>query len=163
MSGPITPSLPQRITFAAVTSGDFEELVSLRTAAMRESLERVGRFDPERARERLKNSFYPDSTRFVLFDNQKVGFYTFRPLDGSLRLEHLYVHPSQQSQGIGSCVLNILFAVADDQKLSVKVGALKESASNRFYLRYGFVKQSEDAWDIYYMRPAISDAAAASV
>jgi GNAT superfamily N-acetyltransferase len=163
MSGSITLSVPQRVSFAAVTAGDFDELVMLRIAAMRESLERVGRFDPVRARERLKNSFYPEHTRFVLLDNQKVGFYTFRPLEESFQLEHLYVQPAQQSQGIGSYVLSVLFGQADEQKSSVKVGALKESASNQFYQRHGFVKQSEDTWDIYYVRPSASKATASSV
>ena len=34
----------------AVSEADFEDLLALRIAAMRESLERLGRFDPERAR-----------------------------------------------------------------------------------------------------------------
>jgi hypothetical protein len=40
------------IVFFPVLAADFDSLVALRIAAMRESLERVGRFDPERARER---------------------------------------------------------------------------------------------------------------
>jgi cytosine/adenosine deaminase-related metal-dependent hydrolase len=44
------PQMPVgNITFSAVSNGDFDELVALRIAAMRESFERVGRFDPERA------------------------------------------------------------------------------------------------------------------
>jgi hypothetical protein len=50
-------------------------------------------------------------------------------------------------------VLRQLLARADAERLPVQVGALKESASNRFYLRHGFLKESEDAWDIHYVRP----------
>jgi len=57
---------PINVELAPVAEGDFEELAGLRIAAMRESLERMGRFDPERARERLRSSFVPERTRFVV-------------------------------------------------------------------------------------------------
>ncbi len=153
MSPPPNPDLAQRVTFAPATADDFDELVALRIAAMRESLERVGRFDSLRARERLRNSFYPEHTQFVLLDGKKIGFYTFRPLPEHYQLDHLYVHPACQSRGVGSHVLHRLLAQADARGLPVQLGALRESASNRFYQRHGFVKKSEDAWDIYYARP----------
>ena len=141
-----------RITFCSVTEADFEELVALRFAAMRESLERVGRVDPERARQRLRNSFHPEHTQVIVFNGQRVGFYTFRPDDEGFHLDHLYVHPDHQSQGIGSEVLRHLLSLADARQLPVHLGALRNSLSNRFYQRHGFVKTGEDEWDIYYAR-----------
>jgi ribosomal protein S18 acetylase RimI-like enzyme len=144
---------PAKITFAAVSAEDFEELLALRIAAMRESLEAVGRFNPERARERLRKSFYPEHTAFIVGDGQRIGFYTLRPADdGGLQLDHLYVHPTFQSQGIGSKVLRHLLALADARGMSVSLGALRDSLSNRFYQRHGFVQTAEDEWDIYYLR-----------
>jgi hypothetical protein len=70
-----------------------------------------------------------------------------------LSLDHLYLHPDFQSRGIGGFVLKHLFAEADQNATPIKVGALKESASNRFYQRYGFEKTGESDWDIYYVRP----------
>lgn len=119
---------------------------------MRESLERVGRFDPERARERLRNSFHPEHTQFILFEGQRVGFYTFRPAAECFHLDHLYVHPACQSRGVGAFVLRRLLAEGDARKLPVRLGALRDSPSNRFYQRHGFVQTAEDAWDIYYVR-----------
>lgn len=49
------------VTFETVLESDFEELVDFRMAAMRESLERVGRFDPTRARERLRSTFLTET------------------------------------------------------------------------------------------------------
>lgn len=147
------PSLSERVTFSAATAEDFEALLALRIAAMRESLERVGRFDPERARERLRQSFRPEHTSFVLLAGERIGFYAFRPAEDGFHLDHLYVHPSHQSGGIGSHVLRQLLAQADAAQKPVRLGALRESASHRFYQRHGFVQVSEDAWDIYYVRP----------
>jgi hypothetical protein len=50
---PYTDRAPQGLSLAPAGEGDFEALLALRMAAMRESLEKVGRFDPQRARERL--------------------------------------------------------------------------------------------------------------
>jgi ribosomal protein S18 acetylase RimI-like enzyme len=144
--------LSTRVTFSAVSVADFEEMVAFRIAAMRESLERVGRFDAERARERLRKSFQPAQSEFILLDGQRVGFYTFRPEQDGFHLDHLYVHPSFQSRGIGSHVLRHLLAQSDARKEPVYLGALRDSPSNRFYLRHGFIQTAEDEWDIYYQR-----------
>lgn len=146
--------ISQRVTCIVVTSEDFEELVTFRIAAMRDSLERVGRFDPVCARERLAKSFYPEHTRFILLDGTKVGFYTFRPMESYYQLDHFYVHPSYQSQGIGSYILHQLLACSDSFRLPVQLTALRNSEANLFYQRYGFVKTTEDEWDIHYIRPA---------
>ena len=148
-----------RLTFAPVTAADFDALAELRVAAMRASLEHLGRFDPVRARERLRNSFYPEHTHRILCDGVPVGFYTFRPVPEGLRLEHLYIHPDAQSRGIGGRVLEKLLATADAQNLSVHVGALRDSASNRFYARHGFTRIGESEWDITYRRASASSRA----
>lgn len=147
------------LTFAPVTAADFESLAELRVAAMRASLEHLGRFDPIRARERLRNSFYPEHTHRILCDGVPVGFYTFRPVPEGLRLEHLYIHPDAQNRGIGGRVLTKLLAIADEKKLPVFVGALRDSASNRFYLRHGFTKVGESEWDITYRQASASSRA----
>lgn len=144
---------PGRISFEPVSSEDFEELLALRIAAMRESLEKLGRFDPERARARLRQSFHPEHSEFILLDGQRVGFSTLRPEGAGLRLDHLYVHPACQSLGVGSYVLLRLLAAADTAQKQVSLGALRGSDSNRFYQRHGFVQTGEDEWDIYYARP----------
>jgi ribosomal protein S18 acetylase RimI-like enzyme len=144
---------PIHIELAPVTEGDFEELAGLRIAAMRESLERVGRFDPERARERLRSSFVPERTRFVVLAGERIGFVATQDGPDGLQLDHLYIHPGYQSRGIGSAVLKQVLAEADERRMAVLVGALKESASNRFYERHGFVLVSEGEWDNYYVRP----------
>jgi hypothetical protein len=43
---------------------------------------------------------------------------------------------------------------ADRLGLAVSLGALRDSDSNRFYRRHGFVQTGESEWDIDYLRPA---------
>jgi ribosomal protein S18 acetylase RimI-like enzyme len=129
-----------------------EELVSVRIQAMRESLERIGRFDPERARQRFLARFVPGFTRHILLDGERVGFVAVRPTTDELHLEHLCIRSEYQGRGIGSSVLGILFEEADSRTLPLRVGALRDSDANRFYLRHGFIRVEEGEWDIHYVR-----------
>lgn len=147
---------PSRISFGEVSAGDFDEVLELRIAAMKESLQRVGRFDPERARERLRQSFHPQFSSFIQLDAGRVGFHTFRPADEGFHLDHLYIHPLCQGLGIGSYVLGVLISHAKEKRKPIRVGALRDSEANAFYQRHGFVKHSEEEWDIHYVRTAES-------
>ena len=142
------------IVLIAVTIGDSEELVALPIAAMRESLERIGRFSPERARARFLESFVPEHTRHIVVDEHRIGFVMIRPNEEGLYLDHLYIHPDFQGRGYGRQVMAIILAEADEANLPIKVGALKQSDSNRFYLSHGFELVEEGEWDNYYIRPA---------
>ncbi|SMC25241.1 Acetyltransferase (GNAT) domain-containing protein [Andreprevotia lacus DSM 23236] len=132
---------------------DFEALLALRIRAMRPSLARIGRFDPERARARFRDSFHPAATCKIMLGDVCAGFYALRALPDSLELDHLYIEPDQQGCGLGAAVLAHVFAHADAIGLPVHVGALRDSDSNRFYRRHGFVQSGESEWDIHYARP----------
>ncbi|HYD81263.1 MAG TPA: GNAT family N-acetyltransferase [Paucimonas sp.] len=142
----------RNFSLEAVAESDFEQLLALRIEAMRESLERIGRFDPDRARERFRGSFSPQHTRRIAVAGKHVGFVAVRPVDGDLLLDHLYIRPGFQGRGIGTAVLERIFEEADERGLPIRVGALKGSDSNRFYARHGFRKVAEEEWDIRYVR-----------
>ena len=144
-----------KLTFESTAHSDAETLVRMRIAAMRESLERIGRFDPQRARDRFISSFDPSLCKFILIDGVSVGFVVVRRAENHLALDHLYVVPEHQGKGIGSSVLGSILQDADTQLLTVKLGALRDSDSNRFYQRHGFVKEGEAEWDIYYARTPV--------
>lgn len=131
---------------------DSDSLVSIRIEAMRESLERVGRFDPIRARERFISSFGPRNTHHIDVSGKRVGFVVVKHHNNELLLDHLYVIPDAQGSGIGSAVLDHIFKEADAAALPIRVGALKESASNRFYIRHGFRFVESSEFDNYYVR-----------
>lgn len=141
------------LTFEPATDADFDALVTLRIAAMRESLERIGRFDPARARERFRNGFDPALTRHIVADGQRVGFLVVKPEPDALKLDHLYLHPDHQGRGLGSATLQKVIAEANALGLPIRLGALRGSDANRFYQRHGFVQTHEEEWDIYYLRP----------
>ncbi|AOU99473.1 GNAT family N-acetyltransferase [Acidihalobacter yilgarnensis] len=139
-------------SFRTVDESEGEELARIRVEAMRESLERIGRFDEARAKARFLSSFVPAYTRAVVIGAQLVGFFVVRPEGRGLLLDHLYVRPVHQGQGIGSLILAKVFAEADAKQQVVKVGALRESRSNEFYVRSGFVLVESAEHDNYYER-----------
>lgn len=127
------------------TFDDFEELLHIRIAAMRESLENVGRFDPERARNRLLNDFEPENTKCIIWQKTIIGFFIVSLEDEEIILKHLYVTPDFQNLGIGTTVLGDIIEQGKKEKRSIRLLALKKSRANRFYQKNGFryVKSTE--------------------
>ncbi|UXH78618.1 GNAT family N-acetyltransferase [Roseateles amylovorans] len=148
-----TGALSATLRLTPVSPDDAEALIVLRIAAMKPSLERLGRFDPQRARERFLASFDPALTRHIEVDRQRLGFVVIRPQPDWLLLDHLYLHPDAQGRGLGAAVLQRVFAQAEALGLPVRVGALRGSDANRFYQRHGFLWVEESEFDLYYLRP----------
>jgi GNAT superfamily N-acetyltransferase len=144
--------MPAAFTYEPAAAHDLDELVELRIEAMRESLERLGRFDRTRARERFAATFEPANTRFIVVEQDRVGFLVVKRRDDGLLLDHLYLRPDAQGRGLGGVVLRDLLDAADREQLALHVGALRGSSSNRFYVRHGFREVGEGEWDIYYRR-----------
>lgn len=142
------------LSFAPVAWGDFEAMLAIRVEALRDSLERLGRFDPARARERLMAGFKPEFMKHIVCDGERVGFVTLRPDPAAgptaLRLDHLYVRPTYQGQGIGAWVMAWAKAQAVAQACDITLSALKHSDANRFYLRHAFVQVGESEFDLDY-------------
>lgn len=145
------------LTLESCTPDDAAHLAEIRVLAMRPSLERVGRFDAERARQRLLQNFVDEYTRLIKVDGLLAGFFVLRPQDNDLLLDHFYLHPDFQQRGLGSAVIELVLAEADAQGKIIYVGALRDSDANRFYLRHGFVLRELAEFDNYYLRYPLQD------
>ena len=141
-----------KVSFEPTTLHDVDDLVKLRILTMKPSLEKIGRFDPVRARERFVATFQPTNTHYLMLDKEQIGFIVFRHEADHLLLDHLYIHPDFQGRGYGAAVLSTLFAEADAIKMAIRVGALRDSDSNRFYITHGFKLIEAAEWDNYYVR-----------
>ncbi|MBO9356820.1 GNAT family N-acetyltransferase [Bordetella petrii] len=143
---------PASLAYPPVTEEDFDALADLRAAAMRPSLERLGRYDPQRSRERLRATYAPACTHGIELAGRRIGFYALRPVGNALRLDHLYLLPAECGRGVGSRVMGHIIGQARAAGLALQVGALRGSDANRFYLRHGFAPVGETEWDIEYRR-----------
>lgn len=139
------------IALVAAHEDDAEALVALRIAAMRDSLMRIGRYDPQRARTRFLSGFVPAQTRHIEASGRRVGFVVVKPEPQALLLDHLYIHPDSQGMGIGAMVLARVVDEARQQGMPLRVGALRDSDANRFYLRHGFKLVGQEEFDNYYL------------
>ena len=144
--------------FGPVIETDFDDLLALRLRTLRASLERLGRYDPQRAAQRFRTTFRPADTRRILFEGKSVGCVAFWAEPGAMRVEHFYIDAAYQRCGLGSAVLGRLFIEALPAVTCFRVGALRGSDANRFYERHGFVRVSDSEWDIEYERPCLQQA-----
>jgi GNAT superfamily N-acetyltransferase len=123
---------------------DVEPIAELRAEVMRADLERLGRYDDHRVRQRLRDAFSPGHTSVITVDRALAGCVAVRPADDCHFLEHFYLAPRHQGRGLGSAVLRTLLARADEQGATVRLIVLRGSAARRLYERHGFVVEADD-------------------
>jgi GNAT superfamily N-acetyltransferase len=143
---------------------DVEVIAELRATVMRLDLERLGRFDEHRVRQRFRDSFSSQHTSVVVADGAFAGCVTLRPAEDGRRLEHFYLDPDLQGRGLGSAVLRSLLDRTDAAGVPVRLDVLQGSAARRLYERHGFTLEDQDPIDVHMVRrpgaqgrPGLSD------
>ncbi|MET8014831.1 GNAT family N-acetyltransferase [Streptomyces sp. NPDC005271] len=137
----------------SAAAADVEVIAQLRATVMRGDLERVGRYDEHRVRQRLRDSFSAQYTSIVIVDSELVGCVTVRPTEGGQWLEHFYLAPHHQGRGLGSAVLRTVLERTDAQNMTVRLNVLQGSTARRLYERHGFVVETQDPIDVFMVRP----------
>jgi GNAT superfamily N-acetyltransferase len=131
---------------------DVEPIAEIRAMVMRPDLERLGRYDPHRVRQRFRDSFSPQYTSVILVAGDFAGCVTLRPADDGYLLEHFYVASEFQGRGLGSAVLRTLLARTDTEGTAVRLNVLQGSPARHLYERHGFAVESQDPVDVYMLR-----------
>ncbi|MEV4880330.1 GNAT family N-acetyltransferase [Streptomyces cyaneofuscatus] len=138
----LRPALPE----------DVEAIAGLRAVVMRPDLERLGRYDEHRVRQRLRDAYVPAYTSVVEAGGDLAGCVTLRPADGCWWLENFLLSPRLQGRGVGSAVLGGLLARADAERVTVRLNVLRGSAARRLYERHGFALERQDPVDVFLVR-----------
>jgi ribosomal protein S18 acetylase RimI-like enzyme len=131
---------------------DVEAIAELRAEVMRADLERLGRYDEHRVRQRFRDSFSPQHTSVIVADGAFAGCVTVRPAEDGWWLEHFYLATGLQGRGLGSAVLGTLLRQIDADGVLVRLNVLQGSAAQRLYERHGFTVESEDPVDVFMVR-----------
>ncbi|MFE2725698.1 GNAT family N-acetyltransferase [Kitasatospora sp. NPDC059327] len=148
-------------TLRAAEADDVEPVAELRAVVLRPDLERLGRYDEHRVRQRLRDSFSTRWTSIVLAEGAFAGCVTVRPAaSGGRLLEHFYLAPRHQGRGLGSAVLRAVLAEADAAGETVRLDVLQGSPARRLYERHGFTLESEDPIDARLLRRPVAPPAA---
>jgi GNAT superfamily N-acetyltransferase len=135
----------------AATADDAHWIAELRAVVLRADLERLGRYDPTRVRQRFLLAFDPTVTQVVVTGGRDVGSISVRLEDHALWIEHFYLVPELRGRGIGSRVLKAHLASAA-VGLPVRLNVLQGSRARALYERNGFVVESEDPVDVFMVR-----------
>jgi GNAT superfamily N-acetyltransferase len=138
--------------FRSAQPTDVEVIAELRAVVMRPDLERLGRFDEHRVRQRFRDSFAPQHTSVIVAAGAFAGCVTVRPAEEGRWLEHFYLGPDHQGRGLGSAVLRTLLERADADGVPVRLNVLQGSAAQRLYERNGFTVEDQDPVDVYMVR-----------
>ena len=148
----VKPDRPIECAMRPAEPADVEEIAELRAIVMRPDLERLGRFDEHRVRQRLRNSFSPQHTSVILADGAFAGCVALRPAEDGHWLEHFYLAPGVQGRGLGSAVLRTLLERTDAGGVLVRLNVLQGSAARRLYERHGFTAEVQDPIDVFMVR-----------
>ena len=131
---------------------DVEVVAELRAVVLRDDLERLGRYDEWRVRQRLRDGFVAAHTWVIDVGGAFAGCVALRPADDSYWLEHFYLAPHLHGRGIGTAVLKRLLDQCDRDGSVVRLNVLQGSPARRLYERHGFRLETEDAVDVFMVR-----------
>ncbi|PZF97950.1 GNAT family N-acetyltransferase [Micromonospora deserti] len=131
---------------------DVEAVAQLRAVVLRADLERLGRYDEQRVRQRLRDAFDPAHTWVIEVGGELAGSVALREAEDARWLEHFYLAPHLQGRGVGSGVLRGLLEQCDRDGVPVRVNVLQGSPARRLYERHGFTLETEDPVDVFMIR-----------
>jgi N-acetylglutamate synthase-like GNAT family acetyltransferase len=134
------------------TEADFEAVLALSVRTMREHLERIGRFDPERRRVRMRQHLEAGSLHVIERDGAAIGCLGLYPRGERMELHSFFLEPALQGSGLGAEVFAWLRARHPGRGWWIEV--LKESPARRFWERQGFTLVGEQPFDWVMERPA---------
>ena len=136
----------------AAVGADVEAIAEVRAVVLRADLERLGRYDEHRVRQRLRDGFDAAHTWVIEVGGTFAGCVALRPEGDTRWLEHFYLAQCLQGRGIGSAVLRELLERCDRGGAPVRLNVLQGSAARRLYERHGFTVESEDSVDVFMVR-----------
>ncbi|MFJ6940495.1 GNAT family N-acetyltransferase [Streptomyces sp. NPDC101132] len=134
------------------SAADVEAVAELRSVVLRADLERLGRYDGQRVRQRLRDGFDPAHTWVIEAGGLFAGSVSLRPAEDSHWLEHFYLAPPVQGSGIGTAVLRQLLERCDREGVRIRLNVLRGSRARRLYERHGFTCETEDPVDVFMVR-----------
>jgi N-acetylglutamate synthase-like GNAT family acetyltransferase len=138
--------------FRPATEAGFEYVLDLSIRTMRPHLERIGRYDPERRRARMRQHLDAGSLRLIERDGAVLGCCGLHDRGTLMELHSVFLEPALQGRGLGAEVFAALRAAHPGRGWWIEV--LKESPARRFWERQGFVLTGDAPFDWILERPA---------
>lgn len=141
-------------SFRSATASDARWIVELRVVVLKDDLERLGRYDPVRVRQRFLDGFKAEQMQIILVDGEAVGCIAVRPAADGQWIEHFFIDPAQQGRGLGGAVLAEIMRRNADSRV-FRLNVLTGSPAQRLYSRHGFIVESQDPVDVFMVSDGI--------
>ena len=123
-------------------------IAELRAEVMRADLQRLGLYDEVWVRQRFLRSFHCEHTYVIRVQDRPAGSIAVRPEPDCQWIEHFYLPPEVQGDGVGTAVLAHVLRTHRDQR-PFRINVLHGSRAAGLYQRAGFVFDSQDGVDVY--------------
>jgi ribosomal protein S18 acetylase RimI-like enzyme len=129
---------------------DYDFLIALHEATMREYVDRVWGWDDEEQERILRSRFRPEGWQIVQSENQDIGMLVVEDEPGGIRIAEIELLPAWQERGIGSAIIRWLMgkAARTGKPLTLRVLRVNERA-RALYVRLGFRPYKEIETHVY--------------
>jgi len=100
-------------------------------------------WDEDKQKEFFTHDWQKQKPSIILYNNEPIGTVSFVKKEGPFFagryfIEHFYILPQYQNQGVGAYVLKHFLDIADDAGLPVNLMVLNINPSISLYMRAGF-------------------------
>lgn len=123
---------------------DLEWLDPFYEELMRPYVELTHKWD----RTKFRESFSPEHTHIIQFNNQDIGMLKVEQRNGYIFLGDIQIKKEFQGQGIGSKLVNDLIQKSKSQALPIRLRVLKGNPAKKLYQHLGLALINE--LDNYY-------------
>ena len=131
--------IKDRIKLRPASDGDYDFGYEVKKAALGEYVDQTWGWDEEEQKHFYRREFNLQDAYVITLDGEDVGWLVHRRADQGQEVHQLFILPSYQNQGIGTCVLETIIASACQQRLAVFLQVLKCNVrARRLYDRLGF-------------------------
>ncbi len=147
----VTRAMPD-FTLRPALEADFEAVLALSIRAMRAHLERIGRFDPERRRQRMRRQFDAGILSIIEHGGVLAGCIGVEDKGDWIEIHSLFLDDHAQGRGLGTAVWRAVHVAHPGRVFRLEV--LKQSPARRFWERQGFKQIDDLPFDWLMERPA---------
>lgn len=137
-------------TLSPAKDADFERLLELKNTVQRPHLQRVGRLEPQRSRDKFRAGFELSEMRLIHVEGAFAGCIGLTRAEGVVEVENFYIAQEFQGNGLGGAVMRAVMDEAREDGVQLKLTVLVDSPANRFSQRVGFVEVGRTEIDVFY-------------
>ena len=141
--------MPENVKLRVACDADFVFARTVYFETMRWIIERLFGWDEVREDKNFAQFFKLDEVRIITADDQDVGWIQEQVEGSTLNIGSFYVTSKMQRCGIGTEVLQMLFARARNQSKAITLAVAKINPAIHFYEKHKFRITHEDKHKFY--------------